>query len=86
MHLGKTGEESTDDFGSSIGGLIVDNEDFRDFGLPRQRLDTGSDDGFFVAGGDDGGNSWRIESGFRHEGLKAARLSAGDSLRYYSYI
>lgn len=85
-HLGRLADKSTDDFGSAIGGLIVDHENFGDFGLLGQRFDTGGDDGFFVAGGDDGGNLGRIGSGFPHEGLEAARLSAGDSLRYYSYI
>ena len=41
------------DFAGSVRGLVVDDEDFRDFWLLGKRFDAGGDGGLFVARGDD---------------------------------
>ena len=52
--FGVLGRERIYDFGGFVRGLIVDDNDFRDFGLLGQRLDARGDGEFFIAGGDDG--------------------------------
>ncbi len=43
-----------------VGGLVVDDKDFRDFRLQRQRFDASGDDVFFVSRGHNGADGWRL--------------------------